>query len=67
MKDFKIWLAENRPDVVMPEHEIPGNWFSENDLPMVVECTCCGMTMALPSAMIDDEGYIYCAGCAGED
>jgi hypothetical protein len=33
-------------------------------LPMVVSCTCCGMTMALPSAMVDDDGTIYCSSCA---
>jgi hypothetical protein len=52
--------------VEMPKDNIPGSWFAENALPMVVSCTCCGMTMALPSAMVDDDGTIYCSSCAGE-
>ena len=48
----------------MPEGNIPGTWFSDNDLPMVVTCNCCGMTMALPTAMISEEGYTYCKDCA---
>ena len=49
--------------IKMPEGEIPGSWFKENDLPMIVQCTCCGMTMALPSAMVSDEGKIFCSDC----
>ena len=51
----------------MPEGTINGGWFAEHDLPMIVSCTCCGMTMALPSAYVDEDGYTYCSGCAGED
>ena len=50
--------------VEMPKGEIKGSWFAENALPMVVSCTCCGMTMALPSALIEDDGSIYCPSCA---
>ena len=50
--------------VEMPKGNIPGSWFAENALPMVVECTCCGLTMALPSALVDDDGTIYCSSCA---
>ena len=49
--------------IKMPEGEILGSWFKENNLPMIVQCTCCGMTMALPSAMVSDEGEIFCSGC----
>lgn len=48
----------------IPEGNIPGSWFSENGIPMVVRCSCCEMTMASPSAWIDDDGYTYCAECA---
>lgn len=48
----------------IPEGDIPGSWFVENDIPMVVDCSCCEMTMASPSAWVDDEGYTYCADCA---
>jgi hypothetical protein len=50
--------------VEMPKDNIPGSWFAENALPMIVECSCCGMTMALSSAMIDDDGSCYCSSCA---
>lgn len=52
--------------IKMPEDEIPGSWFFKHDLPMIVECSCCGMTTALPSAMVGDDGTIYCSSCAGE-
>ena len=69
MKTIKNFLAEN--DIIMPEGTINGRWFAEHDLPMIVSCTCCGMTMALPSAYVDEDGYTYCSGCAdafaGED
>lgn len=50
----------------MPEDNINGAWFAVNNLPMIVECACCGSTMALPSAMIDYDGRCYCSACAGE-
>ena len=53
-------------DITMPKGEINGSWFSNNGLPMIVECCCCGMTMASPSALIDYDGHCYCSGCAGE-
>ena len=49
--------------IEMPKDEIPGSWFEENNLPMIVQCACCGMTMALPSAMVSDEGVILCSDC----
>ena len=52
--------------VEMPKDNIPGSWFAENALPMIVECACCGMTMALPSAMIVDDGSCFCSSCAEE-
>ena len=55
-------------DIEMPWDNIPGSWFSENGLPMIVRCTCCDMTMALPSAFVDyDTDEIFCYGCAGGD
>ena len=50
-----------------PKGEIPGSWFAEQGLPMIVECTYCGMTMALPSALVDNDGNCYCHGCVDED
>ena len=43
---------------------INGSWFAENGLPMIVRCCCCDTSMALPSAMIDEDGNIYCSSCA---
>lgn len=50
--------------VEIPKGEIKGSWFAENGLPMVVSCSCCGMTMALLSATIEDDGSIYCPSCS---
>lgn len=51
-------------NVEMPHGNISGSWFYDNGIPMIVRCCCCDMTMASPSAWIDDEGYTYCADCA---
>lgn len=64
MKTMREWLKENL-GIEMPEGNINGSWFAENNLPMIVECSCCGMTMALPSAYVEN-GYIYCGNCKGE-
>ena len=50
----------------MPEGNINGAWFAVNNLPMIVECACCGSTMALPFATVDGNGNVYCTSCAGE-
>lgn len=49
----------------VPKDNIPGSWFVENGISMVVRCSCCEMTMASPSAWIDEQGFAYCAECAG--
>ncbi len=63
MKSFNEYVANQ--GIKMPEGHIPGTWFAKNRLPMVVRCCCCDMTMASPSAWIDDNGYTYCSDCAG--
>lgn len=63
MKNFFEYIKTER-HIAIPDGDIPGSWFFENNLPMVVSCSCCGMTMTLPSAWIDDEGYTYCSDCA---
>lgn len=50
--------------ISIPDGNIPGDWFSKHGFPMVVRCSCCDMTMAIPSAWIDDDGYTYCSDCA---
>lgn len=66
MKAFERWLKDEY-GIEMPHGTVNSSWFFENGLPMIVECTCCGSTMVLPSAMIDDEGLTYCRSCAGEE
>ena len=65
MKSFSEWLHDNGDE--LPKGNISGAWFAEHNLPMIVHCTCCEMTMATPSAYIDDEGYTYCSSCKGDD
>ena len=62
MRTVFEWLKDEL-DIDMPKGDISGEWFAENNLPMIVHCTCCEMTMALPSAMVDDNGNIYCPSC----
>ena len=62
MKSFYDYAKQRGIEV--PEKEISGAWFSQHGFPMVVRCACCEMTMALPSAWIDDEGYTFCTDCA---
>ena len=63
MLNFNDYVKQNM-GVEVPESVISGAWFKENHIPMVVQCCCCGMTMASPSAWMDDEGYTYCSDCA---
>ena len=64
MKNFKEYVESHGYEKI-PEGNIPAVWFKRNFLPMVVRCSCCDMTMALPSAWIDDNGYTFCNNCAG--
>ena len=63
MKSFSEYIKD-RWQIEMPTENIPGNWFSKHSLPMVVRCACCDMSMASPSAWIDEDGYVYCGTCA---
>lgn len=62
LRTAETWILEEM-GIEMPKGNINGSWFAENELPMIVECSCCGTTMALPSAMIDDDGFIFCHCC----
>lgn len=66
MKTFRNFIKDEF-NLEMPKDNIPGSWFAQNGLPMIVACTCCGMTMSSPSAWIDRDGQCYCGGCAGEE
>jgi len=63
MTNFRDYIKQSY-QLEMPQGNISGEWFSQNGIPMVVRCSCCGMTMASPSAWIDDEGYTFCSDCA---
>ena len=63
MKTFEEYIKE-KFDIELPEGEVNFGWFNDNGLPMIVSCCCCGMTMASPNAMIDEDGNCYCSSCA---
>ena len=63
MRTAKRFIKEEF-DIEMPQGDISGQWFAENRLPMIVRCCCCDTSMALPSAMLDDEGNVFCSSCA---
>ena len=62
MKTFRNYILDEF-NIETPQGEISGAWFRENGLPMILACTCCGMTMSAPSALIDRTGQVYCSGC----
>lgn len=62
-RTFKTWFEENHPGVNIPGGDIPASWFSDNELPMIVRCSCCDTTMIVFSAIIDDDDYVYCSNC----
>ena len=64
MKTFKRYCKENLRISVPETDSIDGGWFAAHGLPLIVACSCCEMTMALPSAMIDEHGHCFCSNCA---
>lgn len=66
MKTMKEYLLETR-NLEIPKEEVSGEWFIKHDLPMVVSCKCCEMSMILFSASVDEDGYCYCSCCAREE
>ena len=62
MKTFRNYIRDEF-DLEMPQGDIPGAWFFDNDLPMILACSCCGTTMASPSALIDRTGQVFCSEC----
>ena len=63
MKTFQNWFSENYPNEEFPKGDINGQWFVDHSIPMIVRCSCCETTMASPSALIDDEGQVFCSSC----
>lgn len=66
MKTMKEYLLEKR-NLEIPNEYVSGEWFAEHNLPMVVTCKCCDMSMILFSALVDEDGYCYCSCCAREE
>lgn len=65
MLNFKEWANKEIGEEV-PKHNI-GDYIICHGLPMVVSCTCCGSTIALPSAWINENDEIFCSACAGKE
>lgn len=63
MKTAERYLSEDLGLDYPKTPVVSGKWFSDNGLPMIVSCTCCGMTMALPNAYINNEGECFCSSC----
>ena len=66
MKTFKEWYRDVsgiEPDYKNTENKLL--WLKETYLPMTVSCTCCGGTMIIFNAFVDDENHVYCSSCAG--
>ena len=40
---------------------------NKNLPPMIVECVCCGMSLVLPQAYLDENGYVFCPSCCAEE
>ena len=64
MKTFRTYILDEF-GIEVPHDNIPETWFYENGLPRVVACASCGMTIASPSALIDENGFCYCSSCGG--
>ena len=66
-RTFSEWLKETRGED-LPEGNISAQWFVGRNIPFVVECAYCKMSMCIASdsVRIDEDGRIYCKDCAGE-
>ena len=66
MKTFKEWYRD--VSGIEPDYETTENkllWLKETYLPMTVSCTCCGGTVTIFNAFVDDENRVCCPSCAG--
>jgi hypothetical protein len=63
MKTAKEYILEKR-GIEIPSEKVSAEWYIDHDIPMIVACRCCEMTMLVHSAMVDDDGYAYCGSCA---
>ena len=65
MKSFIDWYKDVSGGHEPPQGNIPYEWFLERNLPMIVECSCCGGTMILLNSYVDENDYTFCPSCAG--
>lgn len=66
MKTFKEWYKDVTG--IEPDYEtakVKLSWCKERKIPMIVSCTCCGTTMVVFDAYVDEENHTYCPSCAG--
>lgn len=63
MKRFEKWFEDNYNEK-LPEGRIPYGWFVNHSLPLTARCNCCEGTMALPNAIVAEDGHLYCPSCA---
>lgn len=67
MQTFQQWFKENFPDETIPTGIIGMDWFASHGIPAIVSCSCCQTTMIILSAMVDEDGGIFCPSCVGEN
>ena len=67
MKTFQNWFSENYPNEKFPKGNINSQWFADHDIPTIAFCIRCGALMALPSALIDEKGRVFCSVCGELD
>jgi hypothetical protein len=76
LKTFRRYCLDKEIDLTPDQPATPdrpafytGRWFEEKKLPMILSCTCCDMTMCAfsDSILIDEDGYVFCRGCADPD
>lgn len=65
MKSFTEWYKDVSGGHEPPHGNIPYEWFLERNLPMIIECACCGSTMILLNSYVDENDYTFCPSCAG--
>ena len=66
MKTFKEWYKDvSGVEFKRDKSEDLLKWCNDRGLPAIVSCTCCGSTMVIFSAFVDEEDCIYCPSCAG--
>ena len=65
MKTGEQVFAERGGKPNTPEGSITLAEFQRVGLPMVVACVGCAMTMNFFSALVDEDGRIWCRDCAG--